>query len=86
MPFGFKISLQGELIMVQDIESTQDLVRILRKRREDLGLSQLELAKLCNLSHNGISKLENAEREVKLSTLLKMSKFLGLKLALKLEE
>jgi hypothetical protein len=38
-----------------------------------------ELAKLCNLSHNGISKMEKDEREVKLST-LPDSRFLTAKL------
>ncbi len=74
--------------MIQAIETTQDLVKLLKKRREELGMSQAELAKLCNLSVNGISKLESneGEREVKLSTLFKLSKFLGFKLALELEE
>jgi transcriptional regulator with XRE-family HTH domain len=74
--------------MIQVFETTKDLVRLIKKRREELGMSQAELAKLCNLSVNGISKLESneGEREVKLSTLFKLSKFLGFELALKLEE
>ncbi len=71
---------------VQPIENTKDLVKFLKKRREELGMSQKELAQLCNLSHNGISKMETSESEVKLSTLFKMSKFLGLKLVLEIEE
>jgi transcriptional regulator with XRE-family HTH domain len=72
--------------MLKTIENTENLVRFLRQRREELGISQKELAQLCNLSNNGISKLENDQREVKLSTLMKMSKILGFKLALELEE
>jgi transcriptional regulator with XRE-family HTH domain len=72
--------------MLKHIETPKDLVKVLRQRREELGISQKDLAQLCNLSHNGISKLENDQREVKLSTLLKMSKILGFKLALELEE
>lgn len=74
--------------MVQVFENSKELVQFLKKRREELGLSQAELAKLCNLSLNGISKLESngGEREVKLSTLFKLSTFLGFGLAFKVEE
>ncbi len=72
--------------MLQKIENTKDLAKLLRNRREELGISQKELAKLCNLSHNGISKLERDEREAKLSTLLKLGKFLGLELMIRFEE
>ncbi len=74
--------------MVQPFENSKQLVKFLKKRREELGMSQAELAKLCNLSLNGISKLESneGEREVKLSTLFKLSSFLGFTLALKIEE
>ncbi len=74
---------------IKTIKSTKDLSQYLKKRREELGISQSELAQLCNLSLNGISKLESnkdGSREVKLSTLFKLSKFLGFELALKVEE
>jgi transcriptional regulator with XRE-family HTH domain len=83
---------------IQTFENSKDLVKLLKKRRLELKLSQAELAKLCNLSLNGISKFESSgnnkgssgssssKREIKLSTLFKLSRFLGIKLALKLEE
>lgn len=74
---------------IKTIKSTKDLSQYLKKRREELGISQSELARLCDLSLNGISKLESnkdGSREVKLSTLFKLSKFLGFELALKVEE
>lgn len=75
--------------MIQVFNSTSELVAFIKKRREELGMSQSELAQLCDLSLNGISKLESnkdGKREIKLSTLLKLSKFLGFKLALEVEE
>ena len=72
--------------MKQIIASPKDIVKLIKKRREELGISQMALAKVCNLSHNGISKMETNESEIKLSTLLKMSKFLGMKLVLEMEE
>jgi transcriptional regulator with XRE-family HTH domain len=75
--------------MIKTIENTKDLISFIKLRREELGISQAQLAQLCNLSLNGISKLESSKdggREVKLSTLLKLSKFLGFEIALKVEE
>lgn len=72
--------------MRQTIEKSNDVVKLIKRRREELGISQKELAQLCDLSHNGISKMESNESEVKLSTLLRMSKFLGIKLVLEMEE
>ncbi len=71
-----------------EFQSTKELVKQIVKRRKELEISQAELAKLCNLSVNGISKFESnaGEREVKLSTLFKLSHVLGFKLALELEE
>lgn len=70
------------------ISSIKDLVEQLTERRKSLGISQSELAQLCNLSVNGISKFESnaGEREVKLSTLFKLSEVLGIKLSLEFEE
>ena len=70
------------------ITGIKDLVEKLTERRKSLGLSQAEVAKLCNLSVNGISKFESnaGEREVKLSTLFKLSEVLGFKISLEFEE
>lgn len=75
--------------MTQVFNNISEIVIFIKKRREELGISQSELAQLCDLSLNGISKLESnrdGKREIKLSTLLKLSKFLGFKLALEIEE
>lgn len=68
--------------------STAELIEQIKKRRKELGISQAQLAQLCDLSVNGISKFESnaGEREVKLSTLFKMSEVLGFKLCLEFEE
>ncbi len=70
------------------INTTDQLVEALIKRRKELGISQTELAKLCNLSVNGISKFEShaGEREVKLTTVLKLGQVLGFKMVLEFEE
>jgi transcriptional regulator with XRE-family HTH domain len=74
--------------IVMQVNSIKDLVEKLIERRKSLGISQAEVAQLCNLSVNGISKFESnaGEREVKLSTLFKLSEVLGFKLSLEFEE
>jgi predicted transcriptional regulator len=69
-----------------DIANGKILADILKKRRKELRITQQELADFCNLSHNGISRIEVADSDVKLSTLLKMSKILGFKIILEMEE
>ena len=74
--------------MLKTFTSVEELVELIVARRKELGISQSELAKLCNLSVNGISKFESnpGDREVKLSTLFKISQFLGFKLSLEFEK
>ena len=69
------------------VQNIKELVEQIKKRRKTLGISQAELAQLCNLSINGISKFESnaGEREVKLSTLFKLSEVMGFKLSLEFE-
>lgn len=64
----------------QVITNNEDLALALKARRKELGVTQKKLADFCNLSHNGISRIEVADTDVKLSTLLKMSKILGFKI------
>ena len=68
------------------LTNEKTLADALKLRRKELGITQKQLAAFCNLSHNGISRIEVADSDVKLSTLLKMSKMLGFKIALELEE
>lgn len=74
--------------MTESFDSTEQLVKLIVKRRKELGFSQAELAKFCDLSVNGISKFESnaGDREVKLSTLFKISQYLGFKLQIEFEE
>lgn len=61
------------------VQTLQGLIKILKKRRKELGVTQQQLAEYCNLSRNGIVQLEGGEKnDMKLSTLLKVSTMLGL--------
>ena len=51
----------------------------LRKAREKAGLSQEALGERCGLHRTEISFLERAQREPRLSTIVKLAKALGIK-------
>lgn len=72
--------------MYQSINSIDEFAKVLRARRKELKVTQKKLADYCNLSHNGISRIELGQSDPQLSTLLKMSRLLGYKVTLELEE
>lgn len=67
------------------ITSIEELAQTLKMRRHQLHITQKSLADFCNLSHNGISRIELGQSDVQLSTLLKLSKVLGFKIILEME-
>lgn len=72
--------------MNKSVYTQKDLAKALKERRHNLKITQKQLAEICNLSHNGISRIELGESDVQLSTLLKMSKILGFKIILEMED
>ncbi len=68
------------------ISKKEDIAPILKERRKQLKITQKALANFCNLSHNGISRIEQSATDVHISTLLKMSKSLGFKIIIEFEE
>ena len=68
------------------IDSDKTLAKVIKLRRKELGLTQKELAKYCKLSHNGLSQIEQGEKSIRLSTLLRLSKMLGFSVKLHMEE
>ena len=63
------------------MRADQDLIalgREIRRHRKAKGLSQEELADLCDLNRNYIGFIERAERSASLATLFKISRALGL--------
>jgi len=58
----------------------------LKNRRKSLSITQLELAKYCNLSREGIQKIESGLSDMQISTLVKMAKILGFKITIETEE
>ena len=57
---------------------------ILRQEREKSGLTQEELAKKIRTTKSAISRIENHSEDIKLSTLLKVTRALGKNLSIKI--
>ena len=54
------------------------------ERRRDLGLSQLELARLTGTTQSAIARLESGKRPPRIDTLLRIAEALGAKLVVEL--
>ena len=67
----------------EDISEIEDLAQIISKvieQRHELGLSQRDLAKLCNIPQSSVARIESLKTTPNLTTLLKILKQLNLKL------
>ncbi|MBC7659557.1 MAG: helix-turn-helix transcriptional regulator [Chitinophagaceae bacterium] len=69
-----------------NINNPIELGEAIKRRRKQLGLSQKDLAAYCKIAKNGMTKIETAQSDVRVSTLFKLSAFLGFKLSLELED
>ena len=67
----------------EDIEEMEQLAIIISAiidKRNELGISQRELADLCGLPHSSVARIESCAVKPKVETLIKIMKPLGLKL------
>lgn len=65
---------------IEDIEIIATIVSAMIAQRNSLGISQRELAALCDMPQSSIARIESMQITPKLDTLLKIMKPLGLKL------
>ena len=63
---------------MEDIESISTIVSAMIKQRNLLGISQIELATLCDMPQSSIARIESMQITPKLDTLLKIMRPLGL--------
>ena len=64
------------------LEGLTDFATFIRDRRKTLKLSQSELAGLCGMTTEGLSKIERGDAEPKLGTVLKLVRMLNGRLSL----
>lgn len=75
--FPPKIFLKGGDIMAK----TQHFGRMVRERREALGLSIEAAAAICKMSYKGLEEIELGDSDPKLSSVLNISAALGIDLS-----
>lgn len=75
-----KIDPQGERDLA-DIEAQAAIISAIIKQRTELGLSQRELASLCDIPQSSVARIESFQTTPNLATLLKLFRVLGLKIS-----
>ena len=71
----------------EDVEEMEILARIISaiiERRNEMGISQRELANICGLPHSSVARIESCAVKPKVETLIKIMKPLGLTLVAKI--
>lgn len=63
---------------ISKIEENTEIISAIIKRRNELGLSQRDLAALCSVPQSSIARIESQSSVPKLDTLLKIFDKLGL--------
>ena len=80
----FKKNAKGiDSTIKEDIEEMEALARIISeiiRKRNELGITQRELSKICGLPHSSVARIESCVVKPKVDTLLKIMKPLGLTL------
>ena len=65
-----------------DIEAQATIISAMIEQRNELGLSQRELASLCNIPQSSVARIESFQTTPNLTTLLKLFRVLGLKISI----
>lgn len=76
-----KVSPTGEA-EISEIEALSKIISSIIERRNDLGISQRELAEICHMPQSSVARIESYKTVPKLDTLLKITQSLGLSLTL----
>lgn len=67
-------------VNIEYIEELSDIIGQMIMRREELGLSQRELARRCGITQSSLARLETCRATPQIDTMLKVLKPLGLTL------
>jgi DNA-binding XRE family transcriptional regulator len=63
-----------------------DLINILKQRREELGITQVELASLSGVALRTVKQIEGGESNPTMATLLKLADVLGMELKMEVKK
>ena len=67
---------------LSDMEEQAQLISAIIKQRNELGLSQRDLAANCGMPQSSVERIESLQTSPNLATLLKLLRPLGLKLTI----
>ena len=67
--------------MLEEAEAEASIISAMIKQRIALGISQRDLAALCNIPQSSVARIESSKTTPRLDTLIKMLNQLGLKLS-----
>lgn len=67
--------------ILEEAEAEASIISAMIKQRTALGLSQRELAALCNIPQSSVARIESNKTTPRLDTLLKLLNQLGLSLS-----
>lgn len=65
---------------IEEIEEVASIISAVIKRRNDLGISQRDLAGICGIPQSSVARIESHRTTPNLDTLLKIMRPLGLTL------
>lgn len=68
--------------LIEEAEAEATIISAMIKQRSDLGLSQRELAELCNMPQSSVARIESSKTTPRLDTLLKILNRLGLTISI----
>lgn len=69
-------------IIIDESDSYIKLISPIIKKREELGLSQRDLADICELPQSTIARIETMATTANIKSLIKITKALGLKITI----
>jgi len=72
--------LESEIVGPEEISPTNVYAVAIKARRNEIGMTQQELADICKMPQPSIVRIESGDSSPNLSTLLKICEALGLKI------
>lgn len=71
---------------INEVEQQASIISAIIQQRKQLGISQRELASLCNIPQSSVARIESFQTTPNLSTLLKLMRPLGLQLTVSIKK
>lgn len=69
--------------IIDDVEAQCSIISAIIQRRTELGLSQRDLAELCDMPQSSIARIESTRTNPSMATTLRILRTLGLTLTVK---